>query len=79
MFFCPAVVFLGLLAAVKAGASPGFVLIFTHSLQGKVTEGKGWVLRNSKGQYTLTLDGLKAGTLERKTPALEIQGDLTWF
>ena len=46
-------------------------------LQGKVTEGKGWVLRNSKGQYTLTLDGLKAGSLERKTPALEIQGDLT--
>ena len=39
--------------------------------------GKGWVLRNSKGQYTLTLDGLKAGSLERKTPALEIQGDLT--
>lgn len=88
MFFCPAVVFLGLFAASKLGLTTSRVQVpLSHvaidgeeipiPLQGKVTEGKGWVLRNSKGQYTLTLDGLKAGSLERKTPALEIQGDLT--
>lgn len=46
-------------------------------LSGKVTEGNGWVLRNSRGQYTLTLDGLEAGSAEEETPALKIEGDLT--
>ena len=88
MFFCPAVVFLGLFAASKLGLTTSRAQVPLSQvviageevpipLQGKVTEGNGWVLRNSKGQYTLTLDGLKAGSLEKEAPALEIRGDLT--
>lgn len=88
MFFCPAVVFLGLFAASKLGLTTSRaqvplsrVMISGEEvpipLQGKVTEGNGWVLRNSKGQYTLTLNGLQAGSPEKESPALEIRGDLT--
>lgn len=87
MICCPGVVFLGLFAASKLGLTTSraqvplsYVAIAGEEapipLQGKVTEGKGWVLRNSRGQYTLTLDGLQAGSLEEEAPALEIQGDL---
>ena len=88
MFFCPAVVFLGLFAASKLGLTTSraqvplsYVAVAGKEvpvpLQGKVTEGNGWVLRNSRGRYTLTLDGLKAGSLKEDNPALEIRGDLT--
>lgn len=88
MICCPGVVFLGLFAASKLGLTTSRAQVplsrvvmegeaMPIPLQGKVTEGNGWVLRNSRGQYTLTLDGLRAGSLEDETPALEVQGDLT--
>lgn len=90
MFFCPAVVFLGLFAASKLGLTTSRVQVpLSHvaidgeeipiPLQGKVTEGKGWVLRNSKGQYTLTLDGLRQAAWKERLRLLKSREILPWF
>ena len=43
---------------------------------GKTTREAGWTLRNSRGQYILTLDELEAGSLDTKEPVIEVEGDL---
>lgn len=47
--------------------------------RGAVTKGEGWTLRNSRGSYTLTLDGAAIEPEEQEGlgPALEVKGDLT--
>lgn len=43
---------------------------------GKTTREAGWTLRNSRGQYILTLDELEAGSLDTAEPVIEVEGDL---
>lgn len=43
--------------------------------RGTTTEGDGWVLRNTRGMYTLTLDGAEFEAQDGA--AVEIDGDLT--
>lgn len=48
--------------------------------KGEVTEGEGWILRNSRGNYTLTLDGAVIEGLDSEdgpTPGITVTGDLT--
>lgn len=43
--------------------------------RGKITEGTGWTLRNTRGMYTLTLDDAVVET-KGETAAVEVFGDL---
>lgn len=43
---------------------------------GKTTREAGWTLRNSRGQYILTLDEMEAGSLDTAEPVIEVEGDL---
>ena len=41
---------------------------------GKTTREAGWTLRNSRGQYILTLDEMEAGSLDTAEPVIEVEG-----
>lgn len=59
--------------------SIGEITSVTLPQKGEVTEGDGWVLRNSRGNYTLTLDGAvieDSGSEEDPLPAITVTGDL---
>ena len=40
----------------------------------QTTREAGWTLRNSRGQYILTLDELEAGSLDTAEPVIEVEG-----
>ena len=46
-------------------------------VRGKAEEGAGWTLRNSRGNYTLTLDGFLGESDDSRIPVIWVQGDLT--
>lgn len=87
ILFCAGTAFLGLFVAGKYGLTTSREQVALQSLsiagekvtlpiRGKTTQGDGWTLRNMRGAYTLTLDGMDI-SMDDERPGMALDGDLT--